>query len=351
MNASTNLYEVLGIDKSADDNDIRKQYKKLCLIHHPDKGGNNETFQKIQKAYEILSNNDKRSMYDQTGMTDEQPQNSGDGIDISSMFANMFGGGFNPFGMNSGPQRKRHKPHPKMHEISVSLKDFYYGKTIKIQFEQQKFCIGCKGEGYTSFSSCGSCNGRGFIEQMVMLGPGMFASTKSHCELCDGAGKKGSGLCNKCKGKKMLNREKVLDVNIEPGMKPGDVLVFPNECSDDINYNEPGDVHIILQEADENINITRKENDLYATCNISFTESILGYTYILKNHPKYPNGFKIEIPKGIQNNEIMLIINEGMPKRNSKHIGSIHLKIEINISQKEKEVLKNNEELFRSLFN
>ena len=353
MNAQ-DLYSVLGVTRTADESEIRKMYKKLCLTAHPDKGGSAEEFQKIQKAYEILSDNNKRQVYDQTGMTDEQEGMSGMpngmNVDIGSMFANMFGGGFNPFEQMPGmPNRaRRAKPHPKVHEIPISLHDFYHGKQIKIQFERQKFCNSCKGEGFSSFDTCNRCNGRGVIEQAMMVGPGMIATSRGPCDQCNGKGKKGLTHCNGCKGKKYYSQEKVLDIRVEPGMKKGDSLIFSNECSDDPNFVEPGDVHIFFQEGDESIDVSRNGYDLTAKCTISFTQSILGTSYTVKDHPKYKNGFEIKIPKGTINNETITVLNEGMPKRNTKQFGNFLLKVNVLISDSEKKLLeKHTEELSR----
>ena len=170
MNAE-DLYNILGVSRNADESEIKKQYRKLCLTHHPDKGGDEEKFKKIQKAYEVLGDDKRRKMYDQMGIVDENesggmPFGGGGGVDLGSIFANMFGGGFNPFDQapNMPGRMKRHKPQPKVHEIPVSLYDFYYGKQIKIQFERQKFCLSCKGEGFSSFKTCNSCNGQGFVQ-------------------------------------------------------------------------------------------------------------------------------------------------------------------------------------------
>jgi len=357
MSTSEDLYGVLGVSRTAGDDEIRKAYRKLCLTHHPDKGGEAEQFQKIQRAYEVLSDENKRHMYDTVGSTDENEMPSGGGVDLASMFMNMMGGGGGGFGFSfpgmssgGGNPRKRQKAPSKLHEIPVSLHDFYHGKHIKIQFERQKFCSGCKGEGSTNFSSCGSCNGRGIIEQMMMVGPGMHAIARQPCGSCSGNGKTPVGKCDKCSGKKFYNQEKVLDVRIEPGMKSGDSLTFQNECSDDINYIEAGDVHIAFTEADENLNIERKGNDLHTKCMITFTESLMGISYTLRNHPNHPSGLSITIPKGVQNNEVITIQNEGMPKRNTKNFGNLYLKIEITISAKEKEILETHSEEIRKLF-
>jgi DnaJ-class molecular chaperone len=353
MNAQEDLYAVLGVARNADDDDIRKTYRKLCLTHHPDKGGKVEQFQKIQTAYEVLSDPNKRQMYDQTGSIDEQhPHMGGGGVDIGSIFANMFGNSFNPFDQVPGmPGRtKRQKPQSKVHEIPVSLNDFYHGKQIKIQFERQKFCNGCKGEGYSTFNSCSRCNGRGIVEQQMMVGPGMMAVSRGPCDGCNGKGKSGANKCKTCNGNKYFSQEKVLDIHLEAGMKKGDSHVFSNECSDDPNFQEPGDVHIFFQEADESIDISRNGNDLIGMCNISFTESILGTSFNIKNHPKYPNGFEVQIPKGTMNGETITVLNEGMPKRYSKQFGNFLLKVDVIISESEKEILVTKEKELREIF-
>jgi len=278
---------------------------------------------------------------------------NGVNVDLGSMFASMFGGGFNPFDQMPGmPTRmKRHKPMPKVHEIPISLHDFYHGKNIKIQFERQKFCNGCKGEGFSSFTNCDNCKGSGMIQQTMMVGPGMFASSRGPCEQCSGKGKRGQNKCNTCNGKKFFNQEKILEIKVEPGMNKGDNLIFSNECSDDSNFMEPGDVHIFFQEGDESIDVIRSGNDLTSSCNISFTNSILGTKYIVKNHPNHKDGFEILIPKGTINGDTITVENEGMPKRNTKQFGNFLLKVNVNISETEKKILETNHEEIKKLFN
>ena len=351
MNSHEDLYDLLHINRNADENEIRKQYKKLCLTNHPDKGGDASKFQKIQKAYEILGDEQKKKLYDTMGITDEQPQQ--EAPDMGSIFMNMFGGmGGNPFGGFSfpGAQKKRQKPNPVIHEIPVSIYDFYHGKLIRIQFDRQKFCTTCKGEGSKKLVQCNPCNGRGMVEQMVMIGPGIQAISRGPCGSCNGNGSVPSGKCEVCNGKKLFSQEKILEIRIEPGMKSDDTLLFKNECSDDSNYLEPGDVHIKFQEADETINIQRKDHNLHSSCCISFTNSLLGMKYTVPNHPNHKEGLVIEIPKGTLNNDVIIVQNEGMPKRNTKQFGNFHLKVEVVIDEKEKKVLVDNEEQIRKLF-
>ena len=356
MNAD-NYYEILGVAKSSDENEIKKNYKKLCLQHHPDKGGDQASFQKIQKAYEVLSDERKRSIYDQTGADPDQVENGGGGgnpfgnVDIGNIFMNMFGGGMGggmPFGV--GGAGKRRKGPMKVHEIPVSLYDFYHGKTIKLQFEQQKFCGSCKGEGCKTTVSCSSCNGKGIVEQMMMIGPGMAAVNRSPCIQCRGTGKQNSGTCGTCNGKRYFKKEKILDVKIEAGMTHGDSLTFPKECSDDVQYEESGDVKIVLIEADSDSSIRRVNNDLHSTYKILFKDSLLGTIYETSEHPGHKEGFKILIPKGTMNNEVLCIDNEGMPKRNTKHFGNFYLKVVVEVTEKDKQTLKDNEETIKKLF-
>ena len=358
MNAD-NYYEVLGVQRGCDDNELKKSYKKLCLQHHPDKGGSQEKFQTLQKAYEVLSDERKRSIYDQTGMDPDQveqgrPSGGMGPVDIGDIFMNMFGGmgmgmgGGMPFGIG-GTGKKRKGP-MKVHDIPVSLYDFYHGKSITLQFEQHKFCQTCKGEGCKTTITCSSCNGKGIVEQMMMIGPGMAAVNRSPCIQCRGTCKQNSGTCGTCNGKRFFKKEKVLEVKIEPGMAYGDFLMFPKECSDDIQYEEAGDVKIVLIDADSDTNITRMNNDLHSTHTISFKDSILGTMYKTMEHPGHKEGFEVNIFKGVMNGQVLTVENKGMPKRNNKQFGNFYLKVNIEISDKEKEILEKNEEVIQNMF-
>ena len=353
MSARKNYYEILGVSSSADAAEIRKQYKKLCLTHHPDKGGSEEAFQSVQKAYEVLSDERKKSIYDQTG-ADPDEQMSGQGpveMDLGNMFANMFGGGgFNPFSGQPMPRQKRNKPTPKMHEISVSLYDFYHGKQLKVQFERSRFCTGCKGNGSKTTVKCNDCQGRGMVENIMMMGPGMHAISRGPCMPCKGLGKVASGTCDTCKGKKFFNQEKVLDIHIEPGMKPGDTVVFPCVCSDSLDYEEAGDVHIIFQEADETYNLKRDKDDLHTVVSISLKESLLGTSFVIMNHPKYKEGYTVVIPAGTQHMETVVVVGEGMAKRNSKHFGNLCILTKVVVTRDDKKCLEKNKEILESLF-
>lgn len=363
MSAPGSLYEVLGVPKNADTNEIRKAFKNLSRQHHPDKGGDAEMFKKIQHAHEILTDERKRQIYDMTGSEDGEvnmgnpfggmggfggPFGGPIPVDIGSMFGGMFGMG-GPPGRGGGMKVKRQQAPPKTQEIPLSLHDFYHGRQFEVKFERQKFCEPCKGEGATSFQQCSKCQGRGIVRQVMMMGPIQMIN-EGPCEDCQGEGKKASGNCYLCGGKKTMPQEKILNVSIEPGMRPGEVLIFAKECSDDPNYVEPGDVHLILQEADGDDGWVRKGDDLYTDMRISLGESLLGCKKILKGHPGYPDGLEIDISCGVQNGEVLQVQEKGFVKKGKAGYGNLHCKIHITVSDKDKEMLTRNEPLLKAMF-
>ena len=356
------LYESLGVDRGADSQEIRKAYLKLSKTEHPDKGGDAERFKVIQNAYEVLSDEHKRSIYDQTGQIqgDEQQQGMPGGMpfgfpfDIGSMFGGM-GGGF-PFpGMGGGgvPQRKQKgkKAPPKIHEINLTLRDFFYGKIIQLKFERQRFCDKCKGDGSDSMQSCGECNGSGQVERHMMIGPGMHAVSRGPCGACVGAGKRATGTCSKCRGQKFSTHEKILKIDIEPGMKPGETMIFSNECSDHPDFEEAGDVHIVLREADEATSFSRLDDDLTNTANINLRDSLLGCKRTLEGHPAHPKGLVVDVPPGTIRGDTVIIQGEGMPCRGTAKRGNLQLIISMDVTDSEKALLKSNAPMMRTIAN
>jgi DnaJ-class molecular chaperone len=342
----------------------------MALEHHPDRGGDTEKFKQIQKAYEILSDDRRRSIYDQTGQEmNEAMQDSSDGIPFSggmpfSMGGNPFAGQGVPFDIGNlfgmfgprGPGQKPQQPPgakapPKVHEIPISLADFYHGKDLKITFERQKFCDGCKGSGAEKHESCGGCSGSGVKTQVMMMGPGMMAQMQRPCEECAGSGKRVAIACVSCGGKKFKAHEKSLTAKIVPGMRPGETLIFPRECSDQVEYTEAGDVHINLQEADEEIPFRRVPgtDDLQATVTISLKGSLLGCTERLSSHPAHPDGLVITIPAGSQNGDVLHTAGEGMPQKRGGR-GALHIMVSVIVTPAERALLKEKEAALQEMF-
>lgn len=354
------LYDLLGIPSSADAAEITKAYKKSAMKHHPDKGGDPEEFKKIQHAYEVLSDERKKQVYDMTGSEEGEMMGGGMGggggmpfgmggipFDLGSMFGGMFGMG-GPGPQMRGVRVKRAKAPPKTHDLPLNLHDFYHGRTLEVKFEKQKFCDACKGEGATSWQTCSPCQGRGIVRQVMMMGPIQMVN-EGPCNECQGEGKKPSGACYMCSGKKTKLQEKTLQVKIEPGMKVGEVLLFANESSDDPNYMEAGDVQFVLQEADGDYGWTRKGDDLETQVELTLGDSLLGCTKTLKGHPGYSSGLEIQVPPGFTNGEVLTVKDKGMMKRGGG-VGTLHCKLHIRVTDKDRERLKQHESVLKAIF-
>jgi DnaJ family protein A protein 2 len=376
----SSLYEVLGVEKGVDGDAIRSAYRKLALKHHPDKGGDPEKFKEITRAYEVLSDDGRRRMYDITGSEDEMDvRGEGRGFgpggpgmpfpfqfDLGSVFG-MFGGG-GPMGMGGGmggprrePQRRPGKAPPKLHEMPISLYDFYHGKKIHVKFERQRFCEGCKGSGAEAWDACQVCGGSGHQQHIMSIGPGMQTIMRSPCGACDAKGKRVSKVCSTCSGKKMLTHERKMEIVVEPGMSPGEVLIYPNECSDTHEYMEAGDLHIILldADADQENGVKRAQgtpggaSDLYVEISIGLADSLLGCTSKIMGHPGHPQGLVVEIPAGVQNMGLLPVAGEGMPRRASGSAtskGSLYVRVHVKVTDAEKEVLRRHAEQLRGVF-
>lgn len=358
----TDLYKVLGLERGADKEDCRRAYLKLSRKYHPDKGGSEEDFKALSRAHEVLTDDRKRQYYEMTGQVEGDGGGGGGGgpfgfgggggfpFDIGSLFG-MFGPGGPMGGMPTGPRVRRAKAPSKVHEMPLRLADFYHGRTIQMKFERQKFCDGCKGVGAKTFVSCGVCQGRGFTEQVVMMGPGMQAVTRGPCTTCMGEGKKPGTACGSCNGKKFQSQEKVLDIKIEPGMKVGEILVFARECSDNHDYMEAGDVHIVLQEADEE-GIPRREGEtLHVEFQILLSECLLGCERTVRGHPGYPDGLVVPLKPGLMSGESFVVEGKGMPVRGSESFGNLVCHIQVKPSTQELEKLSSQSVMLKAIFN
>jgi DnaJ-class molecular chaperone len=292
------------VDKGASVDEIRKAYKSLAREKHPDRGGDAEEFKAIQQAHEVLSDEGKRKMYDMTGSVDGQggPDMGmaaggipfsfmggmgpfgmpGVAFDIGNMFGGIFGGG-------PGQRRRPGKAPNKHSDIGLRLADFYHGRELKLKFNQSRKCGTCAGSGADKSEACGACGGRGLRMMTRMIGPGMMAQSTGPCDVCNGEGRRVMKQCGSCHGKRFLEREKELTVQIKPGMHEGQHLVFPGECSETADYEEPGDVVLTLRRADgEGEAWEWRGTDLHTKVSVSFGEAILGFRREITGHPAGP---------------------------------------------------------------
>ncbi len=357
MSGEEDLYKVLGLERNASGDEIRRAYKDLSRIHHPDKGGNEEIFKKVNRANEILSDPEKRQMYDLTGNTQEgggggvghpfggMPFGFGPGgfhmnVDIGDLFGNMFGGG-----RQGGPRRKVKKPigPNKTHELPLNLHDFYHGKKISINLNRQVFCDICHGDGCMNWKTCDGCKGSGYTESMIQMGPGMMAINRGPCSTCHSEGRLRGTSCTGCESKGLVNQQKTVEVEVKPGASINDCFTCKGMCSDDVEYEKPGDLVFRFVAADEELDVEREGNNLRARFTISLKDALLGCQRVIQSHPGQTN-LNVDIPQGIQSCETIRVKGMGMPG------GDLLVMITVIANEAEKKALESHKAILQSIF-
>jgi len=261
------MYEVLGLDKGASDADIKKAYRKLAMKHHPDKGGDPEQFKKIQAAYDLLSDPEKRGNFDRFGTA--EPQGFGNqGPFPADIFSQMFGN----FGGPRGPTRRANHDH----ELKISFEESYRGTTRKMMVTLNKTCFNCK-------KKCQQCNGRGSIQ--MQMGP---MAINQPCPVCRGEGGVTHG-CSACKNGYKIEQLN-LELKIPAGIREGNALTGHGLGEQARNPGEdPGDVIFHIKVIDHP-DFLRQGDDIIYRKDISFEDSVNGKELVI---PHFDGPIKI----------------------------------------------------------
>ena len=250
---TTKLYETLEVEKGCDAKDIKKAYRRLSRLHHPDKGGDEHKFKEINAAYEILSDEEKREAYDKYGLEGVNDEGGGGRPGGDDLFSMFFGGQGGGGGGRRGPRKGPSVNHP----LRVSLEDLYNGKTVKLAVNR-KVIVG-------EVKECDKCHGQGVVMEVRQIGPGMITQVQRQCDNCGG-----HGYIAETKPER-----KVLEVHVEKGMKHNQKISFRN-MADEIPNMEAGDINFIIQEKDHDL-FKRKNADLLVTKELSLNQALCGF--------------------------------------------------------------------------
>ncbi|XP_059430693.1 dnaJ protein homolog [Corylus avellana] len=312
---NTRYYEVLGVSKNASQDDLKKAYKKAAIKNHPDKGGDPEKFKELAQAYEVLSDPDKREIYDQYGedALKEGMGGGGGGHDPFDIFSSFFGG--SPFGGGSSRGRRQRRGEDVVHPLKVSLEDLYLGISKKLSLSRNVLCSKCKGKGSKSGASmkCAGCQGTGMKVTIRHLGPSMIQQMQHACNDCKGTGETISDKdrCPQCKGEKVVQEKKVLEVIVEKGMQNGQRITFPGEA-DEAPDTATGDIVFVLQQK-EHPKFKRKGDDLFVEHTLSLTEALCGFQFALTHLDGRQLLIKSNPGEVVKPDSFKGINDEGMP--------------------------------------
>ncbi|CAK1549797.1 unnamed protein product [Leptosia nina] len=331
--ADNKLYEILSVSRNASDTEIKRNYHKLAKEFHPDVNPNaGDRFKEISYAYDVLSDSKKRQTYDRYGLKGLQEGGHGGGAAHDDLFRQFFG---DIFGMGGGRSRGRARGEDTIHTLKVSLEDMYVGKTAKLQLSKNVICGDCKGIGGKSGAvvSCRDCHGQGLKVSFQQIAPNMTRQFQTRCPTCQGQGEtiNDKDKCPKCKGKKVLNETKILEVHVEKGMREDQKIFFRGE-GDQAPDMEPGDVIIVLQEKPHDV-FQRTGDDLYMKCQISVTEALCGFTSVVE-HLDGRDLLVRHTGGVIKPGDIKGIKGEGMPQhKNPFEKGNLYMKFEVNFPE------------------
>ncbi|KAI9078699.1 hypothetical protein K1719_039342 [Acacia pycnantha] len=318
---NTKYYEILGVSKSASQDELKKAYKKAAIKNHPDKGGDPEKFKELAQAYEVLSDPEKREVYDQYGEDALKDGMGGGGggpfhnpFDIFESFfgASSFGGG-----SSSRGRRKKHGE-DVVQTLKVSLEELYNGTTKKLSLSRNVICSKCKGKGSKSGNAgrCYGCQGTGMKVTTRQIGLGMIQQMQHVCPDCKGSGEVISerDKCLQCKANKVTQEKKVLEVHVEKGMQQGQKIVFEGQA-DEAPDTIAGDIVFVLQ-VKEHPKFKRKHDDLYVEHNLSLTEALCGFQFVITHMDGRQLLIKSNPGEVIKPGQNKAINDEGMPHHN-----------------------------------
>ncbi|KAI7897107.1 uncharacterized protein EV154DRAFT_597929 [Mucor mucedo] len=321
--ASKDYYKILDVPRDAQKAQIKRHFKKLSRVYHPDKNSGDEAasqkFMEIANAYEVLMDDEKRSIYDRYG--EEGLKNGGGG-------GHGFGGGGDPFdifshffGGGHGHRQAQEKRGPDIAiPLEVTLEDLYNGAVIEVDISKQVLCDHCHGSGARrpeDIHTCNTCDGRGMVIKRAQVAPGMFQQFQQQCQACDGKGKITEHLCPSCSGHKVRRGNENYSIHIERGMNDAQKIILDEEA-DEYPDTIPGNVIFVTRTAPHPV-FERRGNNLYTKQHITLIEALAGFK---KTMTQLDNSIiELEREGVTQYGFVQTIKGQGMPlqENHSRH--------------------------------
>ncbi|MGE5384737.1 MAG: molecular chaperone DnaJ [Betaproteobacteria bacterium] len=346
-------YEVLGVNRDASEEEIKKAYRKLAMKHHPDRNLDNpsteEKFKEAKEAYEVLSDGQKRAAYDQFGHAgvDQQAGFGGGGAGFGG-FADAFGGIFDEiFGGNGRGQGRSnvYRGADLRYNLEITLEQAAHGTETKIRIPTMEVCEPCGGSGAKAGSkpqTCPTCSGSG----QVRLQQGFF-SIQQTCPKCHGTGRFIADPCTSCHGAGRLKKHKTLAVKIPAGVDEGDRIRLASEGEHGVNGGPPGDLYVQIHLKPHAV-FQRDHSDLHCEMPISFTTAALGGEIEI---PTLDGAANLKIPPETQSGRVFRLRGKGIKGVRSHTHGDLmcHVVVEtpVNLTERQRELLMELDEINR----
>lgn len=360
MSTKRDYYEVLGVARDAPKDQIKSAYRKLALKYHPDKNkdaGAEDKFKELSEAYAVLSDDEKRGLYDRFGHQGVDQRFTQEDIfrgahfedifgDLGGIFEQFFGGRFGGFG--GFGQRQRSGPpsgEDLRLDLELDLEQAFRGLTREVSVRRPTACQDCSGSGAREGSrpkTCGVCGGRGQVQHATRSVFGSFVQVGT-CRTCQGTGHVITDPCRTCGGQGRVEAEKTLEIEIPPGVDDGSRLRLAGEGAAGVQGARPGDLYVLLH-VKPHPRFARQDDHLLTTIAIDYPHLVLGETVTIDT---LDGQVDLEVPPGTKPGTRLRLRHKGMPSlRSTERRGDLYVEVQLRLPQK---VSKRQRELLEEL--
>lgn len=352
---SKDYYNILGVDKSASKDEIKKAFHKMAHKYHPDKSGGDEAkFKEVNEAYQTLHDDQKRAGYDQFGSDGPQMggfggQSSGFGgfdfsgfnqsggsgeafeFDLGDMFGGMFGG---------GRQARKPRGNDLQTSMTIDFKDSIFGIEKELKVTKPSVCNTCKGDGATpgtKLETCSTCNGNGVVRNIQRTILGSIATNQT-CTKCAGSGKIPKDPCKTCRGTGVVNDTRTIKLSVPAGIQNGETLRL-SSMGEAVQGGPSGDLYVHIAVTPHKT-IVRKGADLYASLDIKLTDALLGAQYAVET---LDGSMPIAIPSGTKIGSTVVLKDKGVPINKNKRgnfVVNLNIKLPEKLSKEAKSIIE-----------